>query len=118
MGGEHDHESDRDLDPPGVEHRERGDDIVHAGGDRHRDGEDVVDDEGTCSHERGALSELVLRDGIRAAATGIGVDRLSVGRDDDREQCDDREPDVRRPGQRGGAAENEDQQDLVGRIGD
>ena len=68
---EEDDEADGDLDPPGVERRDRRDDVVDAGGDRHGDREHVVDEQGGGDDDARDLAEVLARDlVVAAAATG------------------------------------------------
>ena len=87
--GEHDHDRDRHLDPHPGELRDRGDDVVDAGGDRHRHGEDVVDEQRGRDDQRGPLAEVLLRDLVVAAARRVGLDELPVGQHDHHEQQHD-----------------------------
>ena len=64
-----------------------------AGGDRHRDGEDVVDEQRRAGDERRVLAEVLAAHHVAAAAARVGVDRLAVRRDDDRQEDRDRDPD-------------------------
>ena len=76
---------------------ERGDrdDGGDAGRDRHRHGEDVVDQQRRAGDERRALAEVLAAHDVGAATARVGEDRLAVRRDDDREQDgdDDRDRD-------------------------
>ncbi len=85
-GREDDHEADRDLDPPGVEHRERGDDVVDTAGDRHGHREDVVDEQCGCHDEAGLFPEVAVCDLVVAAAGRICLDELAIRSDDHDQQ--------------------------------
>ena len=69
------------------------DDRGDAGRDRHRDGEDVVDEQRRARDQRRVLAEVLAADDVAAAAARVGEDRLAVRRDDDREQDRDRDRD-------------------------
>ena len=81
-----DHEADRDamLREP-VELRNR-DDGGDAGRDRHRDGEDVVDEQRRARDQRRVLAEVLAADDVGTATARVGEDRLPVRRRDEREQ--------------------------------
>ena len=70
-----------------------GDEGSDACGDADRGGEDVVDHEGGCGEEAGALAEVLAGYGVAAAAVGVGVDGLEVGEEDDDQQPEDGEAD-------------------------
>ena len=53
-----------------------------AGGEAHRDREHVVDDQRRGRQQRRDAPQVELRDGIRAAALGVGGDHLRVGHDE------------------------------------
>ena len=63
-------------------------------------------------------AEVGPADGVRAAAVRIGVAGLPVRRDDDDQQRDDARAPARASGAAAQAAEAEDEQDLLGRVGD
>jgi len=115
---EQDDEPHRELDAPRVERRERRDDVVHARGDRHRDGHDVVHEQGGRDDEPRLLAEVLRRDLVVAAARGIGLDELAVGEHDDREQHDDGECDPGPVRDEAEAAAEQDEDELLRRIRD
>ena len=90
-----------------------------ARGDRHRDGEDVVDEQRRAGDQRRVLAEVLAADDVAAAAARVGEDRLPVRRDDDREQDRDRDADrdERVEAEREArAADRDDEEDLLGRV--
>ena len=64
-----------------------------AGRDRHRDGEDVVEQDRRAGQQRRLGAEVLAADDVGAAAARVGEDRLAVARDDDRQQERDRDAD-------------------------
>ncbi len=89
------------------------------GGDRHRDGEDVVDEQRRARDERRVLAEVLAADDVAAAAARVGEDRLAVRRDDDREQQRDRDADrdERVEAEREARpADRDDEEDLLGGV--
>ena len=88
-------EEQRDLDAVVGEISQRRDreDRGDAGGDRHRDGEDVVDEQRRAGDERRHLAEVLAAHDVGAATARVGEDRLAVRRDDDREDQRDRDRD-------------------------
>ena len=65
----------------------------HAGGDRDGDGEHVVDEQCRRRDEAREPPEVVLGDHVGAAARLVGVHRLRVGEDDDRQHYCNRDGD-------------------------
>jgi hypothetical protein len=61
----------------------------HAGGDRHRDREYVVDQQRGGPEQARKRAEVLLGDDVRATARLVGADGLAIGDDDDREQQGD-----------------------------
>ena len=57
--------------------------------DRHGHGEDVVGEQRRGRDEPRHRPEIVLRDGVRAAAARIGEDRLAIRQPDEHQQPDD-----------------------------
>ena len=96
------------------------DDGGDAGGDRHRDGEDVVDEQRRAGDERRVLAEVLAAHHVAAAAARVGEDRLAVRRDHDRQQDRHRDPDrdqrVEAEGEARGA-DRDDEEDLLGGVG-
>ena len=86
--------------------------------DRHRDREDVVDEQRRRRDERGAAAEVRLRDGVRAAAGRVGDADLAIADRDDREQEGDRDRDRQGHAERRDADPPEEQraEDLLCRI--
>ena len=100
---------------------QRGDrrDRAHARAHRHRDGEDVVDEQRRARDHRRARAEVLAADDVRAAAARIREDRLAVRRDDDREQHRDDDRDrneLREPEGQARSADRDDEQDLLRRV--
>ncbi len=88
------HEADRDtvVDDGVVELRDR-DDRGDARRYRHRDRQDVVDEDRRGRDERRQLAVVLAADDVRRAALRVRVDRLAVRRDDDRDQDRDTDRD-------------------------
>ena len=82
-------EAQADRDPLGPQLGERRGDGRHAGRHRHRDGQDVVDEQRGAGHEGRHLAEVVAAHDVRAAAARVGVDRLAVAGDHQHEQHHD-----------------------------
>ena len=91
----------------------------HAGRDRHGHGEDVVDQKRCTGDQRRVFAQVLPADDVGAAATGIGVDRLPVGRDHDRQEDGDHDRDrdqvIEAQGQ-ARPADGRDEQDLLGGV--
>src|SRR5215203_3430392 len=56
-------------------------DCVHPGGYRYRDGEYVVDEQGTRRYEGGVASQILPADRVRPTAVGVGVTGLPIRHD-------------------------------------
>ena len=102
-----------------VERRDR-DDGGDAGRDRHRDGEDVVDEQRRAGDERRVLAEVLAADDVAAAAARVGEDRLAV-RERRRSRAGARPrsrsgPACRGPSARLDAADRGDEEDLLGGV--
>jgi hypothetical protein len=96
---------------------ERGRDRGDAGRDRHRNREDVVDEQRRTGDERRGFAEVLARHDVGTAPARIGEDRLAVARDDDRQQDDDDGRDGQQIGQCGEAGErDEHQEDFLRRV--
>ena len=100
-------ERQRQLVPLQARHR-RGQ-REHAGGDRDRDGEDVVGEQRRRRDEAREPAEVLLRDDVRAARALVDEHRLPVREHDDREQHGD--PDRDREHQMRGAGRGADEHD-------
>ena len=101
-----------------LELRDR-DDRRDAGRDRHRDGEDVVDEQRRAGDQRRVLAEVLAAHDVAAAAARVGEDRLAVRERDDREQDRDRDRDRDQrvePEREARRAERGDEEDLLGRV--
>ncbi len=90
--------------------------ILDSGGDRHGDGQDVIDEQGARHGQAGLGSEVGIGHLVVAAAARVGVDVLAVGRDDGEHQHDDREGDPGAVLVRRDARDRQDQQDLTGGV--
>ena len=101
-----------------VQRGERGGDRGHARGHAHRHRQHVVDEQRRPRDEPGHLAQVVLGDDVGAAAQGIGQDGLPVRAHHHRDEHRDREADRDRVDERGGAREHQDEQDLLGGVGD
>ena len=91
-----------------------------AAGDAHRDGEDVVDEQGRAGDQRRDRAEVLLGDDVGAAAARVGEDRLAVAGDDDRQQDGDDQRDRHQVVERRHAdagLHGEHQDDLLGGVG-
>ncbi len=112
-----DDEGDRETHLVRLERGHGGRQSEHARGDRDGDGEDVVDEERRRRDEARQPSEVVLGDDVGAAARLVGVHRLRVGEDDDRQHCCDHDGD--RHDQAGRRRRGCDQHDepRLGRVG-
>ena len=109
---------ERDLDPVVVDRRVDRLELLDRRGRRDRHRHDVVDEQGGRRDEAEQRGEVLARDRVRAAAVGIGPADLAVGQRDDRQQERDPERDLDRVGQRTGRrGDDEDPQDLLGRVG-
>ena len=94
----HRHEDDEgqaELDPVLGQRLDGRGDGEHAGRDRHRHGQHVVDEEGGAGHQRRGLAEILPADDVRAPAARVGEDRLPVAEHHDGQQQhhDDRDRD-------------------------
>ncbi len=101
---------------PGEEAGEGGRDLRDAGGDRDRHRQDVVHQQRRPGDLGREVADVVARDDVRAAARGVGVDRLLVGDREDHEQPHDRGRHRQHPRERGRARHGEDDQDLLRRV--
>lgn len=90
-----------------------GAEVLHAGGDGHGDGQDVVDEEGARHAEAGLRPEVGLRDLVVPAAAGVGAHVLPVRGDDGAHQDDDGGSDPRAVDVRGRAGDGQDEEDLA-----
>ncbi len=113
-----DDEGERHLDLVGPQLGEGRGDGQRAGGDRHRHGHHVVDQERRTRHQRRGLAQVLPADDVGAATARIGVDRLPVGVGDQRQQDDDQDGDRDEVADRRGHAADADehQHDLAGGV--
>ena len=99
--------------------RGQGDDGRHAGRDRHRHGEDVVDEQRRACHQRRVAAQVVATDQIGPAAARIGEDRLAIRRDHERDENRNDDRDGYQPGEpecEARAPDRGDEQDLFGGV--
>ena len=109
---------DRDLDPESKRLGMTEYDLVNRRRRRDRHGHHVVDEERGGGDEAGQRAEVLLRHGVRAAAATDRPGRPGGRQGDDREQDRDGDRDLERQrGARAGAGQDEDAQDLLGRVG-
>ena len=101
-----------------VQRRKRRRDGRHAGRDADRHGQRVVDQQRRGSGQAGDRTEIVARDDVGAAAAGEREDRLPKRKRDRDQQDRDQDRDRLRLGHRRQAADHQDAQDLLGRVGD
>ena len=97
--------------------RDRGAEVLHAGGDRHGHGQDVVDEQRAGDGQPGLGAEVGGGDLVVAAAAGVGVHVLPVGGDDREHQHDDRDRDPGAEVVGRHARDGQDQQHLARRVG-
>ncbi len=97
----------------GEDRRERGD----TGGDRDGDGQHVIDQQSAGSDEAREWSQVVAGHDVGTTAGGVGLDRLLIAGDDDRQDDDDDDGDRQRQGERCRAGQNQHAHDLLRRIG-
>ena len=91
---------------------DRGAEVLHAGGDRHGDGQDVVDQQGAGDGQSGPGAEVGGGDLVVAAAARVGADVLPVGGDDREHQDHDGERDPRAEVVRRHARDGQDEEHL------
>ena len=96
--GEENHRPDRELDLVGEEDGVDRGEGRDAGRDGDGDGDDIADHERRSSHDARRRTEVVARHDIARGALGVGLDRLPVRGDDDREHEDDENRERQRPG--------------------
>ena len=108
---------ERDLDPDVVCRREDRLDLGDRGSRRDGDGHDVVDQECRGGDEPEDRGEVRPGDDVRPAAVRIGATDLAVRDRDDRQEQRDRDRYLDRHEQGASAGDDQDPQDLLGRIG-
>ncbi len=110
--------NDRDNDARVVQARDHRIDLGDRRCRRDGDGHHVVDQEGGRGNEARQRTEVLLRHRVRAAARRIGPADLLVREGDHREQDRDGDRDPEREDERSpGAGQDENPQDLLGRVG-
>ena len=102
---------------PGQQLRQRRGDLRDRRGDRHRDGQDVVDEEGAGGDQRWQPAEVLLGDGVGAAAVRVGDADLAIAGRDHRQQDGDGDGHLEAEDEGDGAGHDEDAQDLLGGVG-
>ena len=96
--------------------RDRGAEVLHAGGDGDGDGQDVVDEQRAGDGEAGLGAEVGVGDLVVAAAARVGVHVLPVRGDDGEHQHDDRDRDPRAEVVRRHTRDGQDEQHLARRV--
>ena len=91
--------------------------VLHAGGDRDSNGEDVVDHKGAGHRQAGARPQVHRCHLVVATTGGVGVHRLPVGQHDDRHHHGDGECDLPGKEEAGDAGKGKGEQDLVRGVG-
>ncbi len=109
---------ERDLDPEVVGLRDDRLDLLDGRGRRHRHCHDVIDEEGRRRDEPEDRGEVLASDDVGAAAVRVGPADLAVGERDHGQHHDDGDRHADRVGERaGGRGDDEDAEDLLGRVG-
>ena len=87
---------------------------------RHRDGdgEHVIHEQRGRRDQSRADPQVFVRDDVRAAAVGVGPHRLPVAGDDDGQEDSDGDGDRQRPLHSARAGEQQNEEDLLRRVGD
>ena len=111
-------DGERRSDPVARHPREqrRGCQVLHAGRGRHRDRQDVVDQQRGGDDQPELSPEVGVGDLVVATAARVGVDVLPVRGDDRGHHRDHPEGGVPGQVQERGAAQRQDDQDLLGRV--
>ena len=111
-------EPEGDGDAEGAQRVEGGDERRGAGRHRDRHGEDVADEQGCTRDLRGHDAEVVARDEVGATGRRVGLDRLAV-RQDQQRQHHQQGPGDRHDEREGGQADggHEDVEDLLRGVG-
>ena len=90
--------------------------VLRGRGDRHGDGEDVVDEERARHGDAGVAAQVDRRHLVVAATRGVGVHGLAIAGDDREHHERDDEADLPRPDVGRGAGHGEHDEDLVRRV--
>ena len=110
-------DADPDQDALVEQARERRRDLLdrrcRRDGDRHH----VVDQEGRRGHQRDGPADVPFRHRVRPATGRVGDADLAVAQGDGDQQDGDGDADLEAEGHRGGPAEDQHPQDLLGRVG-
>ena len=109
--------ADPDEHAPIEQRREGRDDLLDRRRGRHRDRQDVVDEQRRGRDERDRLADVPAGDRVRAATGRVGDADLAVADRDHDQQAADQDADLEPVGQGDDAAEDQDAQDLLGRVG-
>ena len=94
-----------------------GDDLLHGRGRGDGDGHDVVDQQRARGDQRGDHRQVGAGNRVGTAAGWIGDADLPIARGDHGEEQRDRNGDREAEHQRPGAGEDQDAEDLLGRVG-
>ncbi len=108
-------DADRDRERKQLRHGRR--DLLDGRRGRHRDGHDVVHEQGACRDESRQHAEICACHGVGAAAGRVGEADLAIACGDDREQQRDGDRHGQAEEQRACPREHEDAEDLLGRVG-
>ena len=87
---QNDDERDGELHPPRVEKWQCRDDVVDTRGNRHGDRHHIVNEQRTCHNDAGPFANVLARHLVVAATRRVRLDELSIARDDDNHEQDDR----------------------------
>ena len=109
--------ADPDDHAPIEQRREGRDDLLDRRRGRHRDRQDVVDEQRRGRDERDPLADVPAGDRVRAATGRVGDADLAVADRDHDQQAADQDADLEPVGEGDDAAEDQDPQDLFGGVG-
>ena len=110
-------DAEADRDGGGADAGEGGCQRPHPGGDRHGDGQGVVNDQGGGRDQADVGAEVVPGHGVGTAAVRVGGDDLAIGEDQDGQEGDDHDGDRQHQveGSRAGRRQHDD--DGLGAVG-
>ena len=117
-GGEQHDQPTRDEGLVAIDERDRRRRVLDARRDRHRDREDVVDEQRARDGQTGEGADVGVGHLVVATTGGIGVDVLPIGHDDDEHHDGDGQADLPREGVGRQSGDREGDEDFVGRVGD
>ena len=115
--GQDDDADRRDGGLLAVQGRHGGGQVGRRRGHRYGDRQHVVHEQRRRDGDPGVLAEVLVGDLVVAAAGGVGVDVLAVGRDDGQQHHHDGQPHPGRKCHRADAGEGQRQQDFIRRVG-